>query len=132
MSVESTPAGAPSEAALRLRVARLEGRVRALEDALERRSRALRLLQESLPPGALVQLDRISDGLPPLPRIAHQLEFWEESTEIVPADLEETLEDLWRSITPSPAAALLWEPAPAPWPTDPSGIQQIDRAGAAK
>ncbi len=83
-------------------VARLEGRIAALERALARRSRELRLLQSALCRTDLVQLARIADGLPPLPRLAHQLEYWTETTEIVPANLESTLEDLWASLTPSP------------------------------
>ena len=90
--------------ALRTHIARLEGRITTLERALERRSRELRLLQATLSPGDLVQLARIADGLPPLPQMAHQLEFWTETTVIQPAHIEATLEDLWASLTPSPAA----------------------------
>ncbi len=88
------------------RIARLEGRIAALEDALDRRSRALCLLQAALSPADLVQLSRLADGLPALPRIAHQPEYWSESTVIAPADLESTLDDLWLSLTPSPLAVL--------------------------
>jgi hypothetical protein len=97
-------AGAADADALQAHIARLEGRITALERALERRSRELRLLQATLSPGDLVQLARIADGLPPLPRMAHQLEFWTETTAIQPAHIEATLEDLWASLTPSPAA----------------------------
>lgn len=93
-----------STAALLARVARLEGRIAALENALDRRSRELRLLQGRLAPAGLVQLARIADGLPPLPLVAHQPEYWTESTVIASADLETTLEDLWMSITPAPGA----------------------------
>lgn len=95
---EATPAE------LRERIARLEGRIAALEDALERRSREMRLLQASLCPTDLVQLARICDGLSPLPRIACQPEYWSETTLIAPAEVEATLEDLWASLTPSPVA----------------------------
>lgn len=99
------------------RIARLEGRIAALEDALDRRSRELRLLQAALSPADLVQLSRLADGLAPLPRIAHQPEYWSETTVISPADLESTLEDLWLSLTPSPVAVAA-DPrvAPSPWP----------------
>lgn len=97
----------PTAAELKARIAGLEGRITALEAVLSRRSRELRLLQRALCPADLVQLARIADGLPPLPLLAHQLEYWTETTEIVPADLEATLEDLWASLTPSPAAAAL-------------------------
>lgn len=106
---ERSPEDAPT------RIARLEGRIAALEDALDRRSRELRLLQAALSPADLVQLARLADGLAPLPRIAHQLEYWSESTVIAPADLESTLEDLWLSLTPSPVAVAA-EPRVAPWP----------------
>ena len=103
--------------ALRLRIARLAGRVAALEDALDRRSRELRLLQTLLRPVDLMQLARLADGLAPLPRLAHQPEYWNETTLIAPADLEETLQDLWTSLTPSPlAAAASPRAAAAPWP----------------
>lgn len=111
---------------LRERIARLEGRIAALESTLERRSRELRLLQGFLCPTDLLQLARIADGLSPLPRIACQLEYWTETTEIVPANLEATLEDLWAALTPSPASppvssstrARLSTPA---WPDAPTG-----------
>lgn len=97
------------------RIARLEGRIAALEDALDRRSRELRLLQAALSPADLVQLARLADGLAPLPRIAHQPEYWSETAVISPADLESTLEDLWLSLTPSPVAVAA-DPRMAPWP----------------
>lgn len=107
--------GAAEADALRMHIARLEGRIVALERALERRSRELRLLQATLCPGDLVQLARLADGLPPLPRMAHQLEFWTETTQIQPAHIAATLEDLWASLTPSPAAppSELRSPKPA-------------------
>ncbi|MEO8198395.1 MAG: hypothetical protein ABI689_16910 [Thermoanaerobaculia bacterium] len=111
------------------RIARLEGRIAALEDALDRRSRELRLLQTTLSPADLVQLARLADGLAALPRIAHQPEYWSESTVIAPADLESTLEDLWLSLTPSPiAAAAVPRFAPSPWP-GPAADQQ-EQSGA--
>ena len=91
------------------RIARLEGRIAALENALDRRSRELLLLQSVLCRADLLQLARIADGLSPLPRIAHQPEYWTETTAIMKADLESTLEDLWSSLTASPAS-----PSPAP------------------
>ena len=91
----------PTPESLPARIARLEGWIAALESSLERRSRELRLLQGYLCPTDLVQLARIADGLSPLPRIACQLEYWTETTEIVPAHLESTLEDLWASLTPT-------------------------------
>lgn len=107
----------PARETLLARIARLEGRIAALENALDRRSRELRLLQATLCPADLVQLARIADGLPPLPQIAHQLEYWTETTVITPAEVEATLADLWASLTPSPDAPALAPRVPAsPWP----------------
>ncbi len=105
---------------LELRIARLEGRIAALENALDRRARELRLLQATLCPADLVQLARITDGLSPLPRVAHQLEYWNESTVIAPADLATTLEDLWASLTPISGVAGALPPEPVfPWTDSP-------------
>ena len=143
----------PARETLLARIARLEGRIAALENALDRRSRELRLLQATLCPADLVQLARmatdlgpqahvletdapdispawlhpgrnepsqlarIADGLPPLPQIAHQLEYWTETTVITSAEVEATLADLWASLTPSPDAPALAPRVPAsPWP----------------
>lgn len=97
----------PTPESLQAFISRLEGRIAALENILERRSRELRLLQRALCPADLVRLARITEGLSPLPQLAHQLEYWNETTELVSADLESTLEDLWDSLTPSPASAAL-------------------------
>ncbi len=96
--------GEPPAAALLARIARLEGRIATLESALDRRSQELVLLQSVLCRADLLQLARIADGLQPLPRIAHQPEYWTETTVISPANLEATLEDLWSSLSPRPAA----------------------------
>ncbi len=79
-------------------VAYLEARVEALEEALAQRSRELRLLQKHLPQEGLLLLSRIQNGLPPLSRQAYELELWHETTELVPADVEDTLRDLWQSL----------------------------------
>lgn len=106
----------PTTDALEARIARLEGRIAVLENALDRRARELRLLQATLCPADLVQLNRLADGLSPLPRVAHQLEYWTESPVIAPADLEATLEDLWASLTPSSGVAGSLPRVPAsPW-----------------
>ncbi len=102
--VDAERVSEPTREALLAHTARLEGRIAALERALGRRSRELRRLQASLSPSDLVQLARIAEGLPPLPRIAHQLEYWSESTTIAPARVESTLADLWASLTPDPGA----------------------------
>ena len=85
---------------LRERVAWLEGRVRALEAALERRSVELRRLQQRLTPGQLSLLARLDAGLPDLPALPHDLHPWSEGTAPRPADVETSLTDLWNAIDP--------------------------------
>lgn len=80
------------------RLAYLEARIEALEAALEDRSRLLRQLQDRLLPEDLLLLSRLTGGLPPLPRQAYDLSLWTETTEMTPADVEDTLRDLWRSL----------------------------------
>ncbi len=88
-----------------LRIARLEARVAALEEALVKRSRELRELQRHLPSRELLNLSRLAGGLPPVPRGRYDLEIWRETTALSTANVEETLVDLWQSLTPvSPAA----------------------------
>lgn len=73
----------------------------ALEEALERRSRALRRLQQHLDPRALTTLARVERGLPPLLSGAFDPDLWHETTTLARADVEETLRELWRSLGPS-------------------------------
>ncbi len=80
------------------RIAYLEARVETLEAALARRSRKLRQIQEHLPREGLLLVSRLLSGLPPLPRQAYDLELWPETTKLTPADVEDTLQDLWRSL----------------------------------
>lgn len=87
-------------------IARLEARVAALEAALAERSRELRLIQRHVCQRDLVLIARLRSGLPPLPRGAYEPAFWRETTELTPADVEETLKDLWSSLLPAtPATA---------------------------
>ena len=90
-----------------LQIARLQARVAALEEAVERRSQLLSLLQEHVCTRDLVLIGRLEAGLPPLPRFAVDPLLWEESVEPLSADVDEVLEDLWLSVTPAttPAAA---------------------------
>lgn len=83
-----------------LRIAHLEGRVAALEAALERRSHELRLLQRFLGRRALAQMARLVAGLRPLPLIACEPAFWHETRDLTAAEVPETLEDLWASVAP--------------------------------
>jgi hypothetical protein len=87
-------------------IARLEARIAALEAALEERSRELRQIQQHVCHRDLVLISRLRAGLPPLPRGAYEPAFWRETAALTPADVEETLRDLWSSIVP------LGEPGP--------------------
>lgn len=82
-------------------IARLEARAAVLEAALEERSRELLRIQEHVCPRDLVLISRLSAGLPPLPRGAYDPSLWRETTELTPADVEETLTDLWTSLAPA-------------------------------
>lgn len=80
-------------------IARLRARVAALEAALERRSRELRLIQRHVCGRDLVVISRVAAGLP-LAKGAYDPALWRETTEITEADIQETLEDLWVAVTP--------------------------------
>jgi hypothetical protein len=82
------------------RVAFLEGRVEALENALRQRSRELRLLQQVICDRDLERLARVTAGLTPEPAIAHQPEFWRETYALEVHDIEKAMSDLWCSLRP--------------------------------
>lgn len=81
-------------------IARLEGRVETLEGLLARRSRLLRLLTQDLCSEDLVTLSRLSCGLPGLAPSGIGLGRWRETTRLTTADVDRTMLDLWRSVTP--------------------------------
>jgi hypothetical protein len=85
-------------------IARLEARVAALEKAIERRSRELLDIQRHVCRRDVVVISRIRAGLPPLPYGAYEPAFWHETADLRPADVEETLEDLWSSLYPNDPA----------------------------
>ena len=91
-------AATPSEAALE--IARLTARVEKLERLLGDRSRVLRDLTPELCMDDLVNLSRLSAGLPPLARAAFGLADWRETTALTAGDVEVTMEQLWRSLRP--------------------------------
>jgi len=91
----------PADPTLEELIARLEGRVVALEAALERRSRQLRQLQQHLSARDLAVLARLESGLPPLPAGPFEPDLWRETTALTTADVTATLRDLWRSLTPA-------------------------------
>lgn len=81
-------------------IAFLEGKVEALEAALEARSRLLRQLQTYADADTLLLISRLTRGLPPLPDRAYELDLWKETTRFTKADVDTTMRDLWRSLTP--------------------------------
>ena len=71
-------------------VAFLEARVAALEEALRRRSRTLRAIQSEVCPADLQLIARIEAAPTGDPSLSP------ETTEMTPADVEETMRELWR------------------------------------
>lgn len=80
------------------RIAELEAQVERLEKSLAERSALIRALGPELCDKDLVTLSRLSSGLPPLPRSGIGLAGWRESPDLSPADVEETMIELWRSL----------------------------------
>lgn len=83
-----------------IEIERLRARVAALESALEERSRELRLIQSNVCQRDFLLIARLRAGLAPLPRGAFEPGFWRETTELTTADVQDTLQDLWSSLTP--------------------------------
>lgn len=83
-------------------IARLQAQVAALETVLARRSRELRLIQKYICRRDLILVSRLLSGFPPLPFGAYEPAFWQETTALTGAHVEETLVDLWRSLAPLP------------------------------
>lgn len=79
-------------------IAQLQARVAALEALLERRSRELRTIQKHVCHRDLLVISRISAGLSHLPFGAFDPDFWQETTNLTPAEVEPTLEALWSSL----------------------------------
>lgn len=88
-----------------LRIAELESRVAALEQALAKRSQELRLIQKHACSTDLVLIHRVSCGLPPLPQYAYELSRWNESPHLNPAEVEKALTDLWSYVSLAEKAA---------------------------
>lgn len=82
------------------RIAGLEARVAALEALLERRSRELRLIQKHLCHRDLILVERVTAGFSPFAYGPFEPDDWGETTQLVPADVGDTLEALWSSLFP--------------------------------
>ncbi|HVG10960.1 MAG TPA: hypothetical protein VNM67_24870 [Thermoanaerobaculia bacterium] len=87
-----------AEETLAARAARLQARVTALEALLERRSRELRQIQKYVCHRDLLIISRVCAGLSPLPFGAFDPDFWQETPNLTPAEVEPTLEALWDSL----------------------------------
>ena len=81
-------------------IARLEARVATLERKLAERSAWIRALARDARDEELIRLERAVLGLPPLPRAGFGLRGWAETTSLSAGDVESTLRELWRSLTP--------------------------------
>ncbi len=85
-----------------LTIARLEGRVAALESALERRSLELRRLQGDLATReAAAAIARGVGGGAAARDSPFDPEGWHETTELTSGEVEDTLAALWRSLGPA-------------------------------
>lgn len=81
-------------------IARLEARVAALENKLAERSAWIRAWARDARDEDLVKLCRAALGMPPIPRAGLGLRGWGETTELSAGDVEATMTELWRSLTP--------------------------------
>lgn len=81
-------------------IARLEARVATLERKLRERSAWIRAFARNARDEELIRLERAILGLPPLPRSGFGLRGWSETTTLSSGDVEATLAELWRSLTP--------------------------------
>jgi hypothetical protein len=81
-------------------IARLEARVASLEKKLAERSAWIRAFARDAREEDLIRLTRAILGLPPLPRPGFGLRGWSETTALTSGDVEATLNELWRSLTP--------------------------------
>jgi hypothetical protein len=81
-------------------IARLEARVATLERKLAERSMWIRALARDARDEELIRLERAVLGLPPLPRPGFGLRGWSETTGLSSGEVESTLRELWRSLTP--------------------------------
>jgi hypothetical protein len=81
-------------------IAYLEARVAYLEKQLAETSAIYRMFVREACDEDVINASRAAMGLPPLPRAGFGLRGWKETTTLVPADVETTMNELWRSVTP--------------------------------
>ncbi|HZI67650.1 MAG TPA: hypothetical protein VFF17_13900 [Thermoanaerobaculia bacterium] len=81
-------------------IAYLQARVAVLEKRLAERSAALRAVARDACDEDLINLSRTAMGLPPLPRAGFGLRGWKETTTLALSEVDATMRELWRSVTP--------------------------------
>lgn len=81
-------------------IAYLEARVACLEEQLVETSAIYRAFVREACDEDVINASRAAMGLPPLPRAGFGLRGWRETTTLVPGDVERTMHELWRSVTP--------------------------------
>jgi hypothetical protein len=81
-------------------IAYLEARVAYLEKQLVETSAIYRAFVREACDEDVTNASRAAMGLPPLPRAGFGLRGWTETTTLVPGDVERTMHELWRSVTP--------------------------------
>jgi hypothetical protein len=81
-------------------IAYLEARVAYLEEQLVETSAIYRAFVREACDEDVINASRAAMGLPPLPRAGFGLRGWRETTTLVPGDVERTMHELWRSVTP--------------------------------
>lgn len=87
-------------ASSRLTIVRLEAKIATLEAKLRERSAWIRAFARDSRDEELIRLERAVLGLSPLPRAGFGLRGWAETTALSAGDVETTLSELWRSLTP--------------------------------
>jgi hypothetical protein len=83
-------------------IAYLQARVGLLEEELARRSRIIIQTERLLCRRDQVIVARANAGLAPLPPYAFDPTWWRETIELLPAEVEPILDDLWLSLFPLP------------------------------
>jgi hypothetical protein len=87
----------------RLVIARLTARTAALERLLEERSKTLRRLAREICDDDVLVMSWLESGSSPPLAGDRGLRRWVETTSLTSADVESTMEELWRTDLPAPA-----------------------------
>lgn len=86
-----------------LALAQLEARVADLERRLSERSRFIRRLAHELCDDDVLVMSRLASGSRPPISGVRGFRRWVETTELTTADVETTMEELWRTDAPASA-----------------------------